>query len=157
MDGFVFKSVGVDPRLLAVVLRFGIGTVLLQAQVDPNATHEVTEVYHIDNKPEEAHQVILPLLRQFFKKELHQESSGFDKSVNVNKSGKFEGKVVDVLLEDDQARNGGNGVEDEVPLDVVQGDGLDVFIALGFLDEVEQEVHQLEYVEGDFNFVEGVV
>ena len=94
----------------------------------------------------------MPLFGQLLKEELHEQGGGLDEPVDVDQFGQFKGKVVDIFVENDETRNGSNGVENEVTLDVVERDGLDVSIALGFLDEVQAEVHKLKDVKSNFDF-----
>ena len=106
------------------------------------------------NQCAETGQIVLSLLGVLLQDATKDDLQWLGESHEVDESEHLEPVELESLVEEDELWDGANNVKEEIAGEVVHGDGLDLLQGSGPLHEVEDDLEQVDNVDGPLNVLQ---
>ena len=114
---------------------------------------------HVDDDKDEAGEateVVLPLLGVLLEGAVEQKLQGLSQSVEVDKSEDLEAVVFSAFIHEELWYSGDN-IKDKVSGQVILANVDEILVGSSLLDEIEQDLDKLNYVDSNFKLVKLVL
>lgn len=116
----------------------------------------MTNINDDEYESSESTEVVLSLFGVLLKSTVEKELQWLSKSVEVDQSEHLKSIVFSAFVHEELG-NCGDHIEDEVSGQVVLADMNEIFVSSGLFNEVEQDLNELNNVDGDLEFVKLVL